>query len=90
MVPGYLFEITASPMKFFRLHALFQRHALYGMVIWGHSSAAWNILLRQKRALRIIPSSGNREHCSPKDLSVFTVYKPVYLQCLDQAEGERK
>lgn len=50
MVPGYLFEITASPMKFFRLHALFQSHALYGIVIWGHSSTAWNILLRQKRA----------------------------------------
>jgi hypothetical protein len=65
-------------------HALFQSHVIYGLVLWGHSPAARDVLLLQKRALRVITSSGNREHCRPifKELKVLTVFSQYVLNSL--------
>lgn len=65
-------------------HALFQSHVAYGIVLWGHSSATRDVLLLQKRALRIITSAGIRDHCRPifKELGVLTVFSLYVLNAL--------
>jgi hypothetical protein len=53
-------------------------------VLWGHSSSARDILLLQKRALRIITSSGPPVHCRPLfiEFGVLTVYAQYILNAL--------
>lgn len=75
---------TARPFLLSVYQVLFQTHVIYSIVIWGHSSAALDILLFQKRALGIISLTGHlhRSKCV-HDL------QPVYLQCIDPAEGDQ-
>lgn len=56
-------------------HALFHSHVAYGIVVWGHSTSTRDILLLQKRALRIITNAGHIDHCRPifRELKVLTV-----------------
>lgn len=58
---------------------LFQSHVSYGLLLWGHSPHTQNILLLQKKILRIIASAGTIDHCKPlfinhKILTVTNLY----------------
>ncbi|XP_054289739.1 uncharacterized protein LOC129005016 [Macrosteles quadrilineatus] len=65
-------------------HALFHSHLMYGIVLWGHSPACHEILLLQKKAVRVITSKGPREHCRPifKELGILTVVSQYVLNIL--------
>lgn len=65
-------------------HALFHSHINYGILLWGHSPGSKDILLLQKKAVRIISSSGWRDHCKPlfSSLGILTVYGQYILGCL--------
>ncbi|XP_054260489.1 uncharacterized protein LOC128985133 [Macrosteles quadrilineatus] len=65
-------------------HALFHSHLTYGLVLWGHSPWTQELLLLQKKALRIITSSGYKAHCRPifLELGVLTVYSQYVLNVL--------
>lgn len=45
--------------------SLFQCHLNYGIHVWGQSAHIHDVLLCQKRALRVMLSRGNMEHCKP-------------------------
>jgi hypothetical protein len=62
-------------------HALFHSVLSYGLLIWGHASAVQDILLLQKRAVRIVTSSAYLEHCKPLFLKtgILTVYAHYIL-----------
>lgn len=65
-------------------HGLFHSHVTYGLLIWGHTARCDDILLLQKRAVRVIVSAGHVEHCKPifKRLRLLTVYSQYVLLCL--------
>lgn len=46
-------------------YGLFQSHISYGLLLWGHSSHTSDILLLQKKAVRILSGAGYLEHCKP-------------------------
>ena len=56
--------------------ALFHSHINYGLLAWGHASRSSDVLLLQKRALRIIFFKKPIDTARPlfKELSVLTVY----------------
>ena len=64
--------------------ALFHSHLSYGLLIWGHSPHCLDILLLQKRALRLMTASDHREHCRPifARLGILTVYSHYVLLSL--------
>ena len=45
--------------------ALFQCHITYGLHLWGHSTDVSNILIYQKKAIRIMLGKSSRESCRP-------------------------
>lgn len=49
---------------------LFQSHISYGILLWGHSTAVNDILLIQKKIIRIITGAGFLEHCKPLFISL--------------------
>lgn len=55
--------------------ALFHSHIGYGLLLRGHSTRCVDILLLQKRAVRLISSSGHLEPCRPifARLGILTV-----------------
>lgn len=57
-------------------HSLFHSHINYGIVLWGHAPSCNKVLLLQKKALRIITSSGHQEPCRSifKQLNILTVF----------------
>jgi hypothetical protein len=63
---------------------LFHCHLNYGLVLWGHASGSKRILLLQKSAVRIITSSGFRDHCQPlfRQLGILTIYGQYILNSL--------
>ncbi|XP_046674698.1 uncharacterized protein LOC124363493 [Homalodisca vitripennis] len=70
-------------------HAIFQSHIIYGLILWGHSGACEDVLKLQKKAVRIITSSGYLEHCRPIfiRLNILTVYSQyVYNSILQVRE----
>ncbi|XP_054260010.1 uncharacterized protein K02A2.6-like [Macrosteles quadrilineatus] len=58
-------------------------HLTYGLVLWGHSPLTQELLILQKKALRII-TSGYKAHCRPifLELGVLTVYSQYDLNIL--------
>lgn len=50
--------------------SLFQSHIAYGLLIWGHSHHASEILLLQKKVIRTMSRSGPLEHCRPLFISL--------------------
>ncbi|XP_054289373.1 uncharacterized protein LOC129004771 [Macrosteles quadrilineatus] len=93
----YLFRklrsIITQPYLKTVYHSLFHSHIMYGLVLWGHAPAAHDVLLLQKKALRIITSSEYTEHCRPifKDQQILTIYSQyIYdiLILLKEREGE--
>ncbi|XP_054284013.1 uncharacterized protein LOC129000943 [Macrosteles quadrilineatus] len=69
----------SQPSLLMVYHALFHSHVSYGLVLWGHSTAAHDILLLQKKAMRIVSSAGYKQHCRPifirhRVLTVFSQY----------------
>ncbi|XP_039278708.1 uncharacterized protein LOC120350215 [Nilaparvata lugens] len=61
--------------------SLFHSHIIYGLLLWGHAPAVHDVLLLQKKALRIVTFSGFRDHCRPlfRDLGILTVYSQFVL-----------
>ncbi|XP_039288183.1 uncharacterized protein LOC120352300 [Nilaparvata lugens] len=65
-------------------HALFHCHITYGLLLWGHSAGAADVLRLQKRAIRIITGSDHLAHCKPifARLGVLSVFSHYILLCL--------
>lgn len=65
-------------------HALFHSHLSYGILLWGHSAISSRVLLLQKKALRVITSSGQLDHCRPifQRLGILTVYAQYIFNSL--------
>ncbi|XP_039286134.1 uncharacterized protein LOC120351808 [Nilaparvata lugens] len=65
-------------------HALFHCHITYGLLLWGHSAGAADVLRLQKRAIRIITGRDHLAHCKPifARLGVLTVFSHYILLCL--------
>lgn len=65
-------------------HALFHSHIMYGLVIWGHSTAVQDVLILQKKAIRIVSHAGRIDHCRPlfKDLGIMTVVSQYVYNAL--------
>lgn len=73
-------------------YSLFHSHISYGILLWGHAPRCNKILLLQKKAVRLILSAGNLEHCRPlfSQLGVLTVYGEYVHRCLvSMKEQER-
>ena len=64
--------------------SLFQSHVSYGLHLWGHASSVKDILLCQKRAIRIMLNKKSTEHCKPLfiKLRILTVYNLFIYLCL--------
>jgi hypothetical protein len=56
--------------------SLLQCHINYGIILWGHSSGVKDILLLQKKAVRVMMGRSRLDHCKPlfKELKIMTVY----------------
>lgn len=65
-------------------HGLFHSHLTYGLVLWGHATGCERVLRLQKKVVRIITSSDDREHCKPifKRLGILTVTCQYILNSL--------
>jgi hypothetical protein len=74
------------PEAFWRVAylAFFEPHIRYGLKLWGHAANVSDVLLLQKRAIRVICRVGPREHCKPLfvELALMTVYSLYVLECL--------
>ena len=59
-------------------HSLFHAIMTYGIILWGNSSHSTQVFRMQKKAIRIIRESGNRESCRNlfKELNIL----PLMLQ----------
>ncbi|XP_054267049.1 uncharacterized protein LOC128989202 [Macrosteles quadrilineatus] len=66
-------------------HALFHSHLNYGLLLWGHSAACSDALALQKKALRVMASTHDLEHCKPlfKKFRIFTVYNQYIFNSLN-------
>ncbi|KAG8269471.1 hypothetical protein J6590_108287 [Homalodisca vitripennis] len=64
--------------------AMFHSHISYGLHIWGHAAGCKDILLLQKKALRVISPPGFLDSCRPifVSLKILTVYGQYILSCL--------
>lgn len=59
-------------------YAVFYSHINYGVVLWGNAGHAVRVFRMQKRAVRILATAGNREHCRP----LFVRLRLMTLPCL--------
>lgn len=68
----------------FAFFAFFQSHIIYGTRLWGHSSKVRNVLLAQKKAVRILSNAHYLEHCKPLfvNIGVMTVVNVYIFQCI--------
>lgn len=66
-------------------HALFHSHLNYGLLLWGHSATCGDVLIQQKKALRIMASAHDLDHCKPffKKFRIFTVYNQYIFNSLN-------
>lgn len=64
--------------------AFFHSILSYGILLWGGSSHVHDILLIQKKAVRIITKSDRLAHCKPLfiDTSILTVINVYIFHCL--------
>ena len=64
--------------------AFFQSVIMYGLLFWGNGSNINDVLLLQKKAIRIMKSAPNREHCKPlfKELNIMTIVNLYIYQVL--------
>ncbi|XP_039277700.1 uncharacterized protein LOC120349987 [Nilaparvata lugens] len=64
--------------------ALFHSHIIYGLQMWGHAPGCNDVLLQQKKALRILDSAGYLDHCRPIfiRLGIYTVFNQYILLSL--------
>jgi hypothetical protein len=72
-------------------HALFHSILSYGLILWGNSSKIGDVLLLQKKALRIITSSDVKAHCKPLfiSLKIMTVINQyIYMLCVYIKDNE--
>lgn len=73
------------PYKYIRsaYFAFFQSIISYGILLWGNCSCVHNILLLQKKVVRVIAESHRLDHCKPlfvklKVLTIINLY--IYIQ----------
>ena len=64
--------------------AFFQSVILYGLLLWGNSSHISDILLLQKKAVRLLTNLPPLTHCKPlfRELGIMTVINLYILQCV--------
>lgn len=65
-------------------HALFHSRLSYAVEIWGSSTHVQDILVAQKKAIRVIEGVGNNTHCKPlfKKYRILTVIGEFILRSL--------
>ncbi|XP_039287884.1 zinc finger protein 846 [Nilaparvata lugens] len=91
----FLFRKLRSLLSLKRLlmmyHAVFGSHVQYGILLWGHSPHANDILLLQKKALQILTYSDFIAHCQPifRRLKVHTVFGLYILASLTAVKINR-
>ncbi|XP_039286484.1 uncharacterized protein LOC120351872 [Nilaparvata lugens] len=63
---------------------MFHSHVCYGLHLWGHSGRLGDVLLLQKKAVRVLTGSDYMAHCRPlfKRLKMLTVVNQYILECL--------
>jgi hypothetical protein len=56
--------------------ALFHSHIKYGIILWGHAADTKNVLLLQKKAVRLMSFAGTLDHCRPlfTNMGILTVH----------------
>lgn len=64
-------------------HALFHSVLSYGLLLWGHAPNCHEVLLEQKKAIRIITFRKRLDHCKPLfiETKILTVYSHFVLLC---------
>lgn len=65
-------------------YAFFQSIVRYGLVIWGNSNKINDILILQKKAVRVLSKAHPLEHCKPlfKKLGFLTVINLYIFDCI--------
>ena len=83
-------RIVTTPYMVTAYHALFHSHLNYGLRLWGHSPGCTEVLKLQKKAVRIITSSGRLDHCMPLfiRLRILTVFSQYILHCLSSIKED--
>ncbi|KAG8327444.1 hypothetical protein J6590_108236 [Homalodisca vitripennis] len=84
----YLLKSLSSmlPLQYLRIvyFAFFHSVICYGVLLWGNSSHVNNILLLQKKAIRIVTKSLVKAHCKPLfvDSRILTVINLYIFVCV--------
>lgn len=80
-------EEAATVTYFAHFHSL----ATYGIMLWGASTDANNVFLKQKRAIRTIVKISHTESCREhfKKLRILTIPSVFILTCLMYTHGNR-
>lgn len=87
--------VDCVPTKYVRVSyfSFFQSIISYGIILWGNSSYIHDILLLQKKAIRVITGSPYKAHCKPlfceqKILTVINLYIYIYILCFNLHKEE--
>lgn len=69
--------MNCVPEKYVRTSyfSFFQSILTYGIILWGNSSSVHDILILQKKAMRVISGATYKAHCKPlfRELKIMTV-----------------
>lgn len=73
-------------------YANFHCHLIYGLLIWGLSPRIKDVLLLQKRAVRILCAAPQRESCKTlfKETKILTITNQYILTCLQFVHAKKE
>ena len=66
-------------------YATFHSHLIYGIQVWGASPDVREVLLLQKKAIRVLCAASQRDSCRPlfRSMGIMTVTGLYILACLE-------
>lgn len=81
-------QTTAKQTYYCAFHSL----AVYGIILWGHSSHAERVLLKQKKALRTLYDMRSTESCREtfKKEGILTITSVFILACVDYIHANKE